>query len=418
MQASFGASRSQGGGSHHFAATGMATPQRGGNKQRAHTGHLPASKKKESYAETSRSNFSDGEPRRTELIQQKMLDNDGEWDMIVQYNQREGRRIASMAAQEINKKKEENKRYLDQQVQEHERRRKKEERAKLEFIREQKERLRRLEEEEARKDAARHERSIRVKAEQDEAALLVRERKAKEKEQNRRDDMAMLRRIDIENQKAREKEAAKLNREKERAKELKEDLVKQLAAKAELKKYEAAEERQLQIAARNKIKEEERKRKEALDELYAKMKSKQKIGESMAADVNAIARADEERALREQAAYDEKKRKEEADKIRSQQVQQKAQLDSLEQQLRLKKEKTAENNRQRRKEAIALATDAEKAHNEAMAQMEAAHHKKVEYYNTLTEHIEKQKEMKMKGVGMNKHERNFNSKVLAKMTDQ
>lgn len=50
--------------------------------------------------------------------------------------------------------------------------------------------------------------------------------------------------------------------------------------------------------------------------------------------------------------------------------------------------------------------------------MEAAHHKKVEYYNTLTEHIEKQKEMKMKGVGMNKHERNFNSKVLAKMTDQ
>ena len=46
---------------------------------------------------------------------------------------------------------------------------------------------------------------------------------------------------------------------------------------------------------------------------------------------------DEERALREQAAYDEKKRKEEADKIRSQQVQQKAQLDSLEQQLRLKR---------------------------------------------------------------------------------
>lgn len=54
---------------------------------------------------------------------------------------------------------------------------------------------------------------------------------------------------------------------------------------------QAAEERQLQIAARNKIKEEERKRKEALDELFAKMKSKQKIGESIAADVNAIARA-------------------------------------------------------------------------------------------------------------------------------
>lgn len=50
--------------------------------------------------------------------------------------------------------------------------------------------------------------------------------------------------------------------------------------------------------------------------------------------------------------------------------------------------------------------------------MEAEHHKKVEYYNTLTEHIEKRKEMKMNAVGMNKHERNFNSKVLAKMSNE
>merc|ERR1711939_888204 len=55
--------------------------------------------------ETARSEISrlsDDEPRRTTLMTQKKLDNDGEWDMIVQYNQREGRRIAAMAAQEIN----------------------------------------------------------------------------------------------------------------------------------------------------------------------------------------------------------------------------------------------------------------------------------------------------------------------------
>lgn len=55
-------------------------------------------------------------PRRTKLVEQKALDNDGEWDLIVQYNQREGRRIAAMAQQEIAKKKVENKAYLDVQA--------------------------------------------------------------------------------------------------------------------------------------------------------------------------------------------------------------------------------------------------------------------------------------------------------------
>ena len=86
------------------------------------TGEKPRQKRghhKPSLAATSRSHtsqLSDDCPKRTALITQKKLDNDGEWDLIVQYNQREGRRIASMAAQEINKKKEENKRYLDIQV--------------------------------------------------------------------------------------------------------------------------------------------------------------------------------------------------------------------------------------------------------------------------------------------------------------
>lgn len=384
--------------------------------------HLTVDKKRASssqkYAEpirTERSSYSDDEGKRNTLVTQKKLDNDGEWDLIVQYNQREGRRIASMAAQEINKKKEENKRYLDQQVLEHERRRKKEERSKIEFIREQKERLRRLEEEEARKEIARAERNARVKVEQDVACQLVRERKAKEKELVRKDDMAMLKRIQIENQKAREKEQVKLMKEKERAKEMKEGLVRQLAIKAQAKKFEAEEERQLQIAARKKADDEERKRKEALQELLDKMKSKQKIGESTAADVAAIARADEERALREQAAHDEKKRKEEADKVRARQVAQTAVLESLEYQLKLKKERAEQVEKERRKEAIALAADAEKAHQEATANMEVQEKKRREYYNVLTAHIEKKKDMKLKGVGMSKNERQLNSKVLAKM---
>jgi len=367
--------------------------------------------------ETSRSNLSvlSDEMKRSTLVQQKKLDNDGEWDAIVQYNQREGRRIASMAAQEINKKKEENKRYLDMQVQEHDRRRKKEERAKIDFIREQKERLRRLEEEEARKDAARAERGIRVKAEQDAAVMLVRQRKAKEKDRARRDDMDMLKRIEQENQKARDKEYAKQLQEKARAQELKDDLVTQLAFKAKQKKFEAEEERQLQIAARKKTEDEERKRKQALQELQDKMTSKQKIGESLAADVQALAKADEQRALREQALYDEKKRKEEADKMRSQQMQQKAQLDSLSQQLQLKKEKQIAENKQRQREAIALALDSEKAHDEALAEMDKEKEKRKAYFKTLTEHINKQKEVKMSGVGMSKDERRLNARVLAKM---
>lgn len=55
-------------------------------------------------------------PNRTKLVDAKALDNDGEWDLIVQYNQREGRRIAAMAQQEIAKKKVENKAYLDVQA--------------------------------------------------------------------------------------------------------------------------------------------------------------------------------------------------------------------------------------------------------------------------------------------------------------
>ena len=205
---------------------------------------------------------------------------------------------------------------------------------------------------------------------------------------------------------------------KAQADELKADLVRQLDFKEQKKRFEAEEERQLQIAARKKREDEERKRKEALQELQDKMTSKQKIGESMAADVKALALADEQRALREQAAYDAKKRKEEADKVRHQQMQQKAQLESLEQQLRMKKERAAEENRQRQKEAIALAADSEKAHNESLAQMDADKQKRKDYYNTLTDHISKQKEIKMKSVGMSHEERHFNAKVLEKMSHE
>lgn len=71
--------------------------------------------------------------------------------------------------------------------------------------------------------------------------------------------------------------------------------------------------------------------------------------------------------------------------------------------------------KERRKEAIALAADAEKAHQEATTNMEVQEKKRREYYNVLTAHIEKKKDMKLKGVGMSKNERQLNSKVLAKM---
>merc|ERR1719473_1731747 len=89
------------------------------------------SKKQPQMAQTARSErsvMSDGAPKRRTLVLEKQAEQGGEWDQIVQYNQREGRRIASMAQVEIQRKKEENKQFLDQQVQEHERRRKKEER--------------------------------------------------------------------------------------------------------------------------------------------------------------------------------------------------------------------------------------------------------------------------------------------------
>merc|ERR1711918_63701 len=144
------------------------------------------------------------------------------------------------------------------------------------------------------------------------------------------------------------------------------------------------------------------------------MKSKQKIGDSIAADVNAIVRADEERALREQIAYDEKKRQEEANKVLAQQKRQKEVLESLEYQLKLKLEKAQQNKKDRQQQAVLLAADAEKAHMEAMAQMDAQHKKKQDYYDVLTEHIDMKQRMKQDNVGMSGVERQLNKKVFSK----
>lgn len=359
--------------------------------------------------------LSDESPIRNSLVLKNKKEKEGEWDQIVQYNQREGRRIASMAAAEVHTKKMENKMFLDQQVMEHEKRRKKEERAKMEFIREQKQRLRRLEEEEARKEAARDERILRIKAEQDDAAALVRERKQKELEKQRRDDMQMLRRIEIENQKAREKEQAKFEEAQARSKELKAEREVQLNLKAKQKRFEAEEEKQLQIAAKRKAEDDERKRLQVLQDLQDKMTSKQKIGESLAADMAVLAKKDEDRALREQAAYDAKKRKEEADKIRAQQMRQREVLDSLEEQLALKKSKADEEKRQRQKDAVTLSADAEKAYGEAINAMEAQAQKRQDYYHTLTEHIEQKHKREETGSLMTDAERQINAKVLSRM---
>merc|ERR1711918_211711 len=148
------------------------------------------------------------------------------------------------------------------------------------------------------------------------------------------------------------------------------------------------------------------------------MKSKQKIGDSIAADVNAIVRADEERALREQIAYDEKKRQEEANKVLAQQKRQKEVLESLEYQLKLKQEKAQQNKKDRQQQAVLLAADAEKAHMEAMAQMDAQHKKKQDYYDVLTEHIDMKQRMKQDNVGMSGVERQLNKKVLLKMSNE
>ena len=386
-----------------------------GRRSKSKNGNLPVPATHRSNAS---SNQTDDLPKRTTLVDQKKLDNDGEWDMIVQYNQREGRRIAAMAAQEIAKKKEENRKYLDVQVLEVVKRKKKEEKAKIEFVKEQKERLRRLEEEEVRKDAARIVRIEKVKVEQDIAAALVRERKKKEKAQQHREDVAMLKRIEIENQKAREKEHARLMREKERAKELKEDLVKQLARKAQDKLFEAEEERQLQLVAKKKAEAEEKKRKQALEELMEKMKSKQKIGESILFDVEAAARKDEERALMQQALHDEKKRKEAEDKVMAQQLAQKEVLESLEYQLQLKKERAAAMKAERKQDALLMAADAEKAHAEAMSVYDKEHAKKQEYYNVISEHIGIKEKKRLAAVGMSKNERNLNARILNKMASQ
>jgi hypothetical protein len=80
------------------------------------------------------------------------------------------------------------------------------------------------------------------------------------------------------NHQAKEKEHAKFVEEQARAKQLKEDLVVQLAAKAAAKQFEAEEEKQLQRQAKLKIEKDEKARKLALEELQDKMKSKQKIG--------------------------------------------------------------------------------------------------------------------------------------------
>jgi len=353
-------------------------------------------------------------PKRTALCQAKAKDNDGEWDKIVQFNQHEGRRIAVMAAIEIHKKKEENKKFLDEQVQENERRRRTEERSKMEFVREQKDRLRKLEEE-ARKDKAREEKIAKMKIDQDEAGQLVKERKAREKAQLIKEDMASLRRLEAENRKAKEKEHAKFVEEQARAKQLKEDLVVQLAAKAAAKQFEAEEEKQLQRQAKLKIEKDEKARKLALEELQDKMKSKQKIGESIQLDVSRIAREDEERGMRHQAAFDAKKRKEEAGRVQAAHLRQQEVLESLEYQLRLKKERAEADRKHMAKEALLQAADAEKAFVEALAVMEHEAKQKRDYFNTLTEHINVQKKIKEDNVGMTKIERQLNSKVLKRM---
>ena len=52
---------------------------------------------------------------------------------------------------------------------------------------------------------------------------------------------------------------------------------------------------------------------------------------------------------------------------------------------------------------------------EAEAHMENEHKKKQDYYKVLTAHIDTKKDMKRKGVGMSKSERQLNAKVLSKM---
>eukprot|EP00658_Telonema_sp_P-2_P023291 TRINITY_DN19322_c0_g1_i4.p1 TRINITY_DN19322_c0_g1~~TRINITY_DN19322_c0_g1_i4.p1 ORF type:complete len:353 (+),score=66.34 TRINITY_DN19322_c0_g1_i4:224-1282(+) len=234
---------------------------------------------------------------RNEIIKKKRNEEDGMWDRILTFNQQEGQRIAALAAEENMRRRCETKKYLDDQVAIGEKRKEKDQFAQLRYVKEQKLRLKKLEAEEERKELLMIEKARNVKEQQDEMILLVKKRKQAEIDRQRREGEEMMKKIHEDELEDRAKQANKLRVEKERAKELKRDLEKQLALKEEMRKFEAQEEKMLQRAARKKAEQEEARRKAALDELFAKMKSKQKIGESTAADVAAIAQADEARAV-------------------------------------------------------------------------------------------------------------------------
>ena len=162
------------------------------------------------------------------------------------------------------------------------------------------------------------------------------------------------------------------------------------------------------------------------------MKSKQKIGESTAADVAAIAREDENRARRHQAEHAEKERKAAESKRLKQQADQKAILESLELQLTLKTRKQEEVLADRAAEAVKLKRDSEKAFQAACAERDAEQKKKSDYFNELTQQIHGVKARKDQyggmylsrchssdgGAGMSEIERQFNHKVIKKMQNQ
>ena len=284
------------------------------------------------------------------LVNRKKDEQGGMWDKILQFNQSEGRRIALMAAAENGRRKEENKRALDVQCRLHDKRRQHEAQQQQAYIKEQRSRLRKLEAEEDRKDRARIEQIQRVKAEQDEAVAMVKQRKHAAQERELKESRDMMKQMHEEERKDRAKQKARADEARARANELKEDLVRQLAAKEEMKKFEAQEEKLLQKAARKKADQEEKARAAALQELQDKMTSKQKLGEATAADQDALARADEERAQRHQAEYDEKARRELAEKHRKQQLSQQSILLSLEEQLSIKTRAQEAELEQRRQE--------------------------------------------------------------------
>lgn len=171
----------------------------------------------------------------------------------------------------------------------------------------------------------------------------------------------------------------------------------------------------LQKIAKQKAAAEEAARQKALEELFEKMKSKQKIGESTAADVAAIAREDEARAKRHQAEHAEKEMKAAESKRLKQQADQKAILESLELQLTLKTQKQEELLADKAKEAIKLKRDSEKAFQAACADRDAEQKKKQDYFAELTQQITDVKKRKDQYAGMSHIERQFNHKVIRKM---